>query len=337
MEWKFDELPVFMRTNNRDGGMNMTAESICKSLRFRKDGTFTIVQFSDVECRQWEEHDPAHDVMRQVLELEQPDLVVFAGDVIASASTTDEYQAFANAVRPVEDAGIPWFAVYGNHDTEATVTREQLHAYQMTFAHSIAVPDPEGISGSGNAVFPVLAADGKLGAVIYALDSHSYSPLSPRVGGYDWLKADQIAWYRQQSAQYAKEYGGDTPVPAVAFFHIPLMEYHQLWALETCCGQRGEPICSPPLNSGMFQAMVEQGDVMGTFVGHDHANDFIGDLHGIKLAYGRTTRAAYTGVPFEPGARIVRLYARERRFDSWIRLKSGAVIMEQPKHQPEHI
>ncbi len=28
---------------------------------------------------------------------------------------------------------------------------------------------------------------------------------------------------------------------------------------------------------------------MGTFVGHDHVNDFVGDLYGIRLCYGRAT------------------------------------------------
>lgn len=36
----------------------------------------------------------------------------------------------------------------------------------------------------------------------------------------------------------------------------------------------GEPVCDPQLNSGLFNAMLECGDVMGVFCGHDHNNDY---------------------------------------------------------------
>jgi len=39
----------------------------------------------------------------------------------------------------------------------------------------------------------------------------------------------------------------------------------------------------------MFAAMKEAGDVMGTFVGHDHDNDYSVMWKGIVLAYGRFT------------------------------------------------
>ena len=35
-----------------------------------------------------------------------------------------------------------------------------------------------------------------------------------------------------------------------------------------------EKACAPKLNTGMFAAMKEAGDVMGVFVGHDHDNDY---------------------------------------------------------------
>ena len=39
-------------------------------------------------------------------------------------------------------------------------------------------------------------------------------------------------------------------------------------------GTRMEKACAPAINTGMFAAMKEAGDVMGTFVGHDHDNDY---------------------------------------------------------------
>jgi hypothetical protein len=63
--------------------------------------------------------------------------------------------------------------------------------------------------------------------------------------------------------------------------------------------------------------MIECKDVMATFVGHDHNNNFIGCLRGICLAYGNASaRQAYGTIG--RGARIIELYEGERKFDSWI-------------------
>lgn len=101
---------------------------------------------------------------------------------------------------------------------------------------------------------------------------------------------DQVNWYRSQSAAYTERNGGK-PLPALAFFHIPLPEYNQAAADESAIliGTRMEKACAPLLNTGMFAAMKEAGDVMGTFVGHDHDNDYSVMWHGILLAYGRFT------------------------------------------------
>ncbi len=54
-------------------------------------------------------------------------------------------------------------------------------------------------------------------------------------------------------------------------------------------GTRMEEACSPRINTGMFAAMKEAGDVMGVFVGHDHDNDYAVMWKNILLAYGRYT------------------------------------------------
>ena len=80
-------------------------------------------------------------------------------------------------------------------------------------------------------------------------------------------------------------------MPALAFFHIPLPEYNEAASDENAIliGTRMEKACAPELNTGMFTAMKEAGDVMGMFVGHDHDNDYAVMWKGILLAYGRFT------------------------------------------------
>jgi hypothetical protein len=86
----------------------------------------------------------------------------------------------------------------------------------------------------------------------------------------------------------------------------------------------------------MFAAMHEMGDVMGVFVGHDHVNDFIGDLHGIRLAYGRATGYnTYGRQGMARGARVIRLVEGEQDFTTWLRLEGGEKVTQQPAHAPE--
>ncbi|WP_310190154.1 hypothetical protein [Bacillus sp. 3255] len=96
--------------------------------------------------------------------------------------------------------------------------------------------------------------------------------------------------------------------PVLAFFHIPLPEYKEVWVLGNCRGNKFEEICCAKIKSGLFSVMLERGDVVGTFVGHDCINDYCGDLHGIQLCYGRATGFnTYGKDGFQRGDRIIRL------------------------------
>lgn len=315
-----------------------------KKLTFREDGTFVIVQFSDVEFIDAEDLDPetplldsmTRAAMDRIIALEQPDLVVFAGDLIASARSKDPLQSFRSAVAAAEENRVPWAAVFGNHDSEGNVPRKRMHEEQLRHAYCVAKPDPPGLSGAGNYVLTVDDQAGKPAAALFFLDSGDYSA-TEAMGGYDWIRRDQIEWYVSQSRRLAKQNGG-TPLPALAFFHIPLPEYKEVWETSVCEGHCSEWISSPKVNSGLFAAMVEMGDVMGTFVGHDHSNDYSGMLHGIRLCYGRSTRyVSYVdGVrmdKFPTGARIIRITAGQRQLETWIRQSDG-LIGEMPLHEP---
>ena len=50
-------------------------------------------------------------------------------------------------------------------------------------------------------------------------------------------------------------------------------------------GTKREDICCSELNSGLFMACLQRGDVKGIFCGHEHLNDFKGEYCGITLAY----------------------------------------------------
>lgn len=304
-------------------------------LRFRTDGTFTIVQFTDTHFTNTEPMDQQTvALMAQVLEAEQPDFVMLTGDVIDGGRCPDPAAAWRLAVSPIVERGLPWAATYGNHDDEGRMDRMALMILQMGIPGSLSQPGPHHLTGVGNYVLRVLDAhsDQSL-AHLYCMDSNSYSKTG--VGVYDWIHRDQIAWYAQMARHLAEENSGQK-IPALAFFHIPLPEYHEVWDYHPCYGMKYEEICPPFVNSGLFAAFHEAGDILGTFVGHDHVNDFIGDLFGIRLAYGRATGYnTYGREGMMRGARVIRLTKGVRAFSTWLRLEGGEVVSEQPLHAPE--
>jgi len=147
------------------------------------------------------------------------------------------------------------------------------------------------------------------------------------VEGDGWFHFSQINWYLKKSKEFTLANDG-TPLPALAFFHIPLPEYTQAWnnKISPPFGVKNEDECSPDINTGMFSAMLERGDVMGTFVGHDHINDYIGVYYNIALAFGRVTKIL-CNTEEDPlaGGRIIVLREGERKFETWIRNMDGNV------------
>ncbi|MDF2959389.1 MAG: metallophosphoesterase [Paenibacillus sp.] len=302
--------------------------------RFRPDGTFTIVQFTDLHWKNGEEPDLRTErLMQTVLDLEQPDLVFFTGDTIESEHCRDPKQSFRDAVRVVANSRIPWAAVFGNHDADFNITKSELMQLQREYPACLSEAGPVELHGVGNYTISILNSEGKPAAILYALDSGEYA--KPLLEGYDWIHRDQMDWFSRKADGFAEGNGGQQ-VPSLVFFHIPVPEYEELWNTETCYGLKEEGVGCPKVNSGFFTAMLEKGNVMGTFTGHDHINDYHGRLHGIRLCYGRATGFnTYGKERMQRGARIIRLTEGAAAFDTWLRLEDGSRIDSQPEHTPE--
>lgn len=304
-------------------------------LKFGENGKLKIVQFTDIHF-QYNSYrsDSVLVLMKNAVAAEKPDLVVLTGDVVCSENTKKAWLALTKIL---VDAGMPWAVVLGNHDVEYELTNKQIIETISALPNCIAVNGPEEISGSGNYVVPVQSAkNGETKAVLWFFDSHTGLGEKSTLGSYDWIKNDQVQWYRSESAALTKKNGGK-PYPALAFFHIPLIEYKEVWGKEKTVGVKEEDVCSPDINSGLYNAFLESGDVMGMFVGHDHVNNYIGCLHGICLAYGQATGRETYGT-IGKGYRVIELYEGERKFDSWVCTKYNAdneKDLWEPTHKTE--
>lgn len=168
--------------------------------------------------------------------------------------------------------------------------------------------------------------DSATSLVLYCMDSHDYSTIKG-VDGYGWFNAGQIEWLRNSCIRNAKKNGG-APVPSLAFFHICLQEYSPAWDDKdnSRTGRSAEDECPGALNTGMFAAMVETGSVMGTFVGHDHDNDYVVAQNGIALGYGRYSGDDSTYNNLRPGARLIVVEEGKQGFESWILEDDGRIV-----------
>ncbi len=302
-------------------------------LRFRSNQRFKIVQFTDIHWQNGEAPDQqSAKLMTKIAKAESPDLIVLTGDILSGGGCEDAADSLRQVIETVEACEVPWAAVFGNHDDEGNADRHELMAVMQESGLCLSQPGPEDVPGVGNYTLPVqYSGSDASAAVLYFIDSGSYAPTD--IGGYDWIRREQIAWYLQESAKITAETGH--LLPALAFFHIPIPEYDEVWDFHTCYGVKYENVCAPRINTGFFAAMHEAGDVMGTFVGHEHVNDFWGDLHGIRLCYGRASGYnSYGREGFPRGARVIQLQEGERQFETWLHLDDDTVIHSQPEHTP---
>jgi len=298
-----------------------------KTLRFNQNGVFKIVQFTDTHYYfDSPKSAVVIEMMNEVLDAEKPDLVIFTGDVVTLAPLEKGWRAITE---PIVKRQISWAVTLGNHDDEQDQKREAILPLIKDIPYNVTLEGDKKVYGHGNYVLPIQSQlANKTVALLYCMDSNAYTSIEG-VGKYGWFRRSQIDWYSQTSSRWTKKNGG-TPLPALAFFHIPLPEYTQAWEkgdLEPI-GVKNEEVCSPVVNTGMFATMLQQGDVMGTFVGHDHVNDYVAALHGIALTYGRFSGGASTYGDLTNGARVIVLEEGKRQFTTWIRVRGGEKINE---------
>lgn len=306
------------------------AEAQKVELSFRANGKFKIVQFTDVHWDpQKTETQEASETMCHILDEEKPDLIIYTGDIITGSPISE---AIDSVFMIAERRHIPFAYTFGNHDDESDMTRQEIFEALKKFEYNITTTT-KGISGITNYIIELKGHESSNNeALIYIIDSHAYSSLQDRgITGYDWIKQDQVAWYLKESKQYT-ELNKGKPLPALAFFHIPIREYNIVANDESykLSGHRLEKPCVPIINTGLGAAMLISGDVMATSVGHDHVNDYVSDYYGLKLIYGRSTggKLTYGNIPGGQGARVFELTEGLHSFNTWIVLKDGTIISE---------
>ena len=280
-------------------------------MKFSSDGKFKIMHVTDTHLEDYNV-DSSCWAIGYACDKEKPDIAIVTGDNVQNGDNPEHTKMLIDKLMTVfQSRNIPVAVTFGNHDSESGVmSREELMAYYNTYSCSVSVDDGEALSGCGTYNLPVLSSDGeKVKFNIWVFDSNDYAP----DGEYGCVKADQVEWYKQTSDALKAQNGGEV-VYSLAFQHIIVPEvYDVLKKLdkktlfsyehiinkgEYYCfdensknyGKLHETPCSGSENFGQFDAMVEKGDVLGIFSGHDHSNAFGVQNQGIDIVNSLSTR-----------------------------------------------
>lgn len=217
--------------------------------------------------------------LNAVFESEKPDLVVLSGDQVNGETAPDAQSVVFKFAAICISHKIPFATIFGNHDDEGSLTREALMQLTHGLPYSLSEAGPPDIDGVGNYYIEVLGVGKSAHSAItlYMLDTHSYSPDERQFRGYDWIKKNQIDWFRatsQDLKRSSKHTGYAHHHMDMAFIHIPLPEYRNTAEFATPqTGSYLEAPTAPGFNSGFRDALVAEG-VLAVSCGHDHVNDY---------------------------------------------------------------
>lgn len=273
------------------------------NLRFNEDGTFKIMNISDIQDGT-RLMSVTEDFISAAIEAEEPDLIILTGDNIEgkrARSSAKTEKAIGKFMDIFESYGVPVAIVFGNHDEESGVAKEEQMAVYNQYTCSVSYDDGDALWGCGTYNVPIYSSKdaSKVAFNCWLFDSGNRD----ENGDYDHVKQDQIDWYKAKSAELKAANGGEV-VPSIAFQHIIVPEifdaleeadssaegavpkYGKYYVLPETAAEGsilGEAPCPSGHNSGEFDAFVECGDVLAVVSGHDHTNSFVVPYKGINI------------------------------------------------------
>lgn len=299
-----------------------------KTLKFKADGTFRIMQISDTHCTD-QVYPEVIAFLEKALDDYKPDLVVFTGDNVTGgwfmSTPLSVKSAIDQLVAPLDERGIPFTVVFGNHDWQTLCPKHlQTKFYQKHPSCLMERGYDYHHRTANNYLLIRDSADTGNVFNVWTIDSGSrdiHDEQNP-------VKEQQVEWYKKTSARITEENGG-VPVPAFVFQHVPVEEVNKLF-LPAEAGTEGAVRCSGfgedvyytlntqmasgelkgavgigQYNSGEYAAWVEMGDVIGAFFGHNHVNDYVGKTaDGITLGECKSTGFQSRGDGGKRGVRI---------------------------------
>lgn len=289
-----------------------------KSLRFNKNGKFTILQVSDAQ----DMHIPRKTMFKMLnraYDKVKPDLVVLTGDNILGNHLDDApigkrknvktkkgllkrmSKALGLVLDPIEKRKIPFAFIYGNHDDMNIISKKEQAEIYGKYQYCVPYNTEDDSVECDTYCIPILASDSdKMKYNLWMLDSAGSDENGKPV--FSRVQPETIEWYENKSRQLRLENNG--PVMSLMFQHIPIGEISELY--EKCNADDSGAIKisedeyvrldkgkakgfafeiekNKEADHGQLKALKKCGDVCGIVFGHDHMNSFTGKLDGVNI------------------------------------------------------
>lgn len=227
-----------------------------------------------------------------------PDLLVFTGDAVHDNPGGRGLASLFHVLRRIEPLGVPWAFCWGNHDILDDY--QTGHDALETARHSLY----RGGASHGDYSIAVHTQESKglPTAQLWFLNSNRYG-----------LTAWQLDWLR--GARTALAGTGVSPVPSLAFYHIPLLEQKTLYVPGQTPGVCQEAVCHEKESGDAVPILAADTRLLACFCGHDHTNDYVVRSRSVDLVYGRATgHAGYGGEKLRKGAKLIELDLRAGKY-----------------------
>lgn len=257
-----------------------------------------------------------YDVILQA----EPDLILVTGDLVypvpLATFSNNNMRPFYAFFRFMNNFGIPWAMVYGNHDTEVfashrseelawmfdafSYSHQQGEMLGQTLLYSKVQPQ---IYGRYNQYVRIENTDGILNRLLFLIDSNDYIVNSHEINDYDSVHGDQIEWYAETIDKESRQ--AERVVPSFVFQHIPFQAFADADAALRAgehdavylFGENAEKVSCPEKESGFFDTILKKQSTQAVFVGHDHLNNLGVKYKGVDLVYGKSIDyIAYPGI-----------------------------------------
>ena len=261
----------------------------------------TDLHFFNNKYREKDEH--TLEDIRQMVKIFNPELMVIDGDIWFEDDFGKGFKRCKWSCEQLGKMNIPWAFVWGNHDTSEDHTK--CSPIIASAANSIY----RGVRYDGNYRIE-LCSNGQDNPFWNLLIVNDGMPESG-------FQRDQIKWFNEEVDRIKLKY--PSPPPAFIFCHVPLTQFNRVWAKGLAKGVKNEPVQAEKGEPSAFAAIKKSGTVKAVICGHDHLNNFYGDLDGVRLEYLRATGyGGYGGEKVKKGGTIITIDVTkpENQFDA---------------------
>lgn len=294
--------------------------------------------------------------MSTVLDKENPDFVIYLGDVITANNIpiANASLYWDEATSPTRSRGIPWASVFGNHDDAQFVWPmewfSKLGIPQLScLSTNVSYSGEQDCSFKGTSRLDLMRSEMEINRLSfsnigpkelwpsvsnYLLQlSSPNDPQSPVAlmyfldsggGSYpEVISKAQADWFKHKS----QELNPDSRVPEIIFWHIPSQAYKKvapmLMLFSSCVGSiNKEKVTSQEAEMGIMKLLQKRPSVKAIFVGHNHGLDWCCPYNNMWLCFARHT--GYGGYGnWARGARVVEISSNPFSIKTWIRMEDG--------------